>query len=55
MRAETCTYSANCAEDRGDPTGTVLGQCLRLALVVSASVRFPTLHEAHHLRVVSAI
>ena len=55
MRAETCTHSANCAEDRGDPTGAVLGQCLRLASVVSASVRYPTLHEAHLLRVVSAI
>ena len=55
MRAEACTHSANCAEDRGVPTGAVLGQCLRLALVVSASVRFPTFHEAHPLRVVSAI
>ena len=55
VRAVACTHSANCAEDRGVPTGAVLGQCLRLALVVSASVRFPTLHEAHHLRVVSAI
>ena len=55
FRAETCTHSANCAEDLGGPTGAVLGQCLRLALVVLASVRFPTLHEAHHLRVVSAI
>ena len=55
MRAETCTHSANCSEDRRDPTGAVLGQCLRLASVVSASVCYPTLHEAHHLRVVSAI
>ena len=53
MCAETCTHSANCAEDRRDPTGAVLGQCLRL--VVSASVCYPTFHEAHHLRVVSAI
>ena len=55
FRAETCTHSANCAVQCGDPTGAVLRQCLRPALVVSASVRFPTFHEAHHLRVVSAI
>ena len=43
LRAETCTHSANCAEDRRDSTGAVLGQCLRLASVVSASVRHPSL------------
>ena len=46
FRAETCTHSANCAVQRGDPTGAVLGQCLRLALVVSASVRFPNLSRS---------
>ena len=55
FRAETCTHSANCAAHRGVPTGAVLGQYLRLALVVSAAIRFPTFHDAHHLRVVSAI
>ena len=43
LRAETCTHSANCAEDCRVSTGAVLGQCLRLTSVVSASVRHPTL------------
>ena len=43
LRAETCTHSANCAAVCGDSTGAVLGLCLRLTSVVSASVRRPSL------------
>ena len=43
LRAETCTHSANCAEVCGASTGAVLGLCLRLTSVVSASVRHPPL------------
>ena len=43
LRTETCTLSANSAEDCRDSTGAVLGLCLRLTSVVSASVRRPTL------------
>ena len=37
MRAETCTHSANCAEDRRDPTRAVLG--LYVLVVVQRQVR----------------